>query len=121
MKDFWKEFAKADNSMVHSPYIIGAFLIIGMATPVAILSMVIIVHNVWWLHRPLDGPMVQLLGILMTAATTGIASALFARSQITTMFSQQTGMMGSMGVGPVPPGVNPNPPMAKPAPTAPGT
>ena len=90
-----------DNSVVHTPYVMAMAIIVGIAIPVMGLGMAILIYNVWWLHRPLDGPMTQLIGVLLTGGIGGIASALFSRTTSTFMSSSVTGM--GLGLG-SPPG-----------------
>ncbi len=101
--DFMHHLLSADSSVVHSPYAFAVGILL-LATPVATLSMGIILYTVFWRGRPLDGPMVQLLLGLLGAATGGFGVSMFSRT--TTFMSQQiTGPVpgptsGSHQVGP---------------------
>ncbi len=109
---FWRDFCSADNSMVHSPYVIAAFVVILLATPIVLLSMAILIFNAFWLRHPLDSPMTQLLLGLLTAVTGTLASALFARTTSTFMSSST---VSGLGLG-LPEGSSAPPSPAKQAP-----
>ena len=93
--EFLKSLFSQDNSVIHTPYVIAAFVVIALATPIVFLSSIIVIYNVFYLHRPLDGPQTQLLLGLLGAATGGLATALFSKT--TTYFSQST--QSGLGLG----------------------
>lgn len=85
---FWKNLVSSDNSLVHTPYVFATIIIIGLATPIVMLSIFVVIYNIFYFHKPLDDPTTRLLLGLLGAVTGGMASALFART--TSFFSQTT-------------------------------
>jgi hypothetical protein len=108
MKGFWKDFVSGDNSVVHSPTVIMAFVGIVLATPIVLFSLDAAYFHIFTLKKGLDGPSVNLLLGLLGAATGGLG---------TTAYFSKTTMTNISSIGPV---VDPSgtPPKAKPAPTS---
>ena len=94
--EFLKNLASADNDTVNTPYVIGVFIVLCLATPVAMLSMSVVVNHIFLNHQKLDSPTVQLLLGLLGAATGGIASALLSKGSWSQMTTRITSMGGSM-------------------------
>jgi hypothetical protein len=69
--NFWQEFLKLDNSQVHTPYAAMAIAFI-LAAPIICLSCAGVIYHVFWLRKGLDGPTVELLKVMLGAATGGV-------------------------------------------------
>jgi uncharacterized membrane protein YeaQ/YmgE (transglycosylase-associated protein family) len=105
---FWKEFAKSNSDIVHSPTIIMAFVGAVLATPIVVFSLNAAYYHIFTLHKGLDGPSVNLLLGLLGAATGGLGTTAYFSK---TTMSQVTSV-GGMGGGPI----SGPPPTAKKAP-----
>jgi len=79
MKGFWKEFVSGNNSVVHSPTVIVAFISIILATPIVLLAITAFIYHAFYHHRGLDEVGVKLLLGLLAAATGGLGAGLMSR------------------------------------------
>ena len=101
---FWKEFVSGDNSVVHSPTVIMAFVGLILATPIVLFSLNAAYFHIFALRKGLDGPCVNLLLGLLGAATGGLGTtAYFSKTTMTNITSSGLPDAGA-------------PPKAKPAP-----
>jgi hypothetical protein len=90
---FWKELFKANNKNVNS---ITVFVLI-LSIPTSILAFISLIYHIFIKDKGLDGPAVQLFGILL--AGMGGGGWAISRTNITSM----VGMGGSQSSRP--PGV----------------
>jgi hypothetical protein len=98
---FWKEFFSGDNSKVNTMAVVSIFL----AAPIVTLSLVALVYHIFYLHKGLDSPSVQLLVALITASTGGLAGSMYARSTFSTTRLEAL----ALGKKPIPPPRHDNP------------
>ena len=97
---FWKEFAKQNSDIVHSPTILMAFISLVLATPIVVFSLNAAYFHIFTLRKGLDGPSVNLLLGLLGAATGGLGTTAYFSK---TTMSQVTSF-GGMGGGANPAG-----------------
>ncbi len=103
---FWKEFVNGDNSVVHSPTVLMAFVGLVLATPIVIFSLNAAYFHIFALRKGLDGPVVNLLLGLLGASTGGLGTtAYFSKTTMTNITSS-----GLLDAGTVPPKAKPAPP-----------
>jgi hypothetical protein len=77
--DFIKNISSSNNDTVNTPYVIGVFIVLALATPIVLLSMAVVVWHIFYHNKPLDSPTTQLLLGLLGAVTGGLASALLSK------------------------------------------
>src|SRR5208337_3882724 len=80
MKDFFHHLLSADQSVVNSMTVLAILL----AAPVMLLCFMVVVNEVWFLHKGLTPQVTQLLQVMMGAATGGVIG------QGVSMFSKTT-------------------------------
>jgi hypothetical protein len=73
---FLKEFLSGDNSKVNSMAVISMLL----AAPIVTIAAAALLYHIFYLHKGLDSPSVQLLIALITAATGGLGASMFSRT-----------------------------------------
>jgi hypothetical protein len=75
---WWREFFSGDNSKVNSMTVLSLVI----AAPVVLLAGLALVYHIFYLHKGLDSPSVQLFIALITAATGGLGASMYAKSTL---------------------------------------
>jgi len=101
---FWSEFVSQDSSVVHSPTVVTAFIMVVLATPIVTLACATVIFHVFMMRKGLDIPTVHLLLGLLGAATGGLGASFFARPNTTTIATGIAEDLVPLKAKPAPPG-----------------
>lgn len=81
---FWSDFASADNSQVHTPYVI----LICIGCVIMALSVVLIIYHCFWHGKGIDSETVKLILGLLGGGVINAGTSYFSKttmSQITSV------------------------------------
>ncbi len=85
MREWLKELFRQNNEKVSSPnvFIAGITVILAiLAIPASLLGLWAFYHHVWTLKKGLDGPAVQLIGLIIGGGGVGIGAAGYGMSKL---------------------------------------
>ncbi|MHB8071521.1 MAG: hypothetical protein ACYDHF_06180 [Candidatus Cryosericum sp.] len=77
---WWREFWKWDPGTVNQATVLAAAFGVLLAAPVQGLCFAAVYQHVWILKKGLDGPTVNLLIAMLTAATGSLGLPMFSKS-----------------------------------------